>query len=140
MPKVYVIDDDPEVLRSIRFLLSAAGHDCLPFDRPKPFLEALATLEPGCVITDLQMAETNGLQLHGELVRRGVNWPVILISGADSRIRGRAALRGFAAILPKPVASGELLAVVERCLAGLAGDDPGQENPGTTKPLPGPQG
>ena len=53
--KVYVIDDDPAMRDSLDFLLGAAGFNVRLFDSAQMFLNELANLEAGCVVTDVRM-------------------------------------------------------------------------------------
>jgi two-component system response regulator FixJ len=120
---VYVIDDDPAVLRSIEFLLSSLGHDSRCFAASQAFLEAVDSLPPGCILTDLRMPEMNGYELVQALSARSIHWPAILISsenGAETRVKASAA--GFTAYLSKPFTADELSSTLELCLSSFEGE------------------
>ena len=55
--KVYVIDDDPAMRDSLDFLLGSAGFRVRLFDSAQAFLSEVATLEAGCVVTDVRMVD-----------------------------------------------------------------------------------
>lgn len=76
---VYLIDDDEAALASTQFLLGALGIPAISYADPFAFLQELASLEPGSILTDLRMPAMSGLELHAAL--KGVGWPVILMSG-----------------------------------------------------------
>ena len=67
VPTVYVIDDDAGILRSADFLLRSLGWRFETFSRGEDFLAALDRLEPGCVLTDLQMPSLGGYELRHSL-------------------------------------------------------------------------
>src|SRR5699024_6154738 len=60
--KVYVIDDDPAMRDSLDFLLGSAGFDVRLFDSAQVFLDELANLEAGCVVTDVRMPGIDGME------------------------------------------------------------------------------
>lgn len=78
---VYVVDDDPDMLESTQFLLGSFKLNARTFPDPLAFLKALPKLEPGCVLTDLSMPTMTGIQLHEALLARGIDWPVVVMSG-----------------------------------------------------------
>jgi two-component system response regulator FixJ len=117
---VYVIDDDPDMLRSTSFLLRSMGYDVQTFADGTGFLAAFASLAPGCIVTDLRMPGVNGYELKAALDERSVGWPVILMtseSGADTA--AQAAARGFAAYLRKPFPAEQLTAALDTGFAAL---------------------
>ena len=101
---MYVIDDDEGVRNSTVFLLATLGYDCVTFAGAAPFLDAADALPRGCVLTDLRMPDMDGFELAEALRRRGVGWPVLLItSDSGGRLDRRAAQLGFAGVLQKPL-------------------------------------
>ncbi len=72
------------------------------------------------MITDLVMPEMNGLRLTKELREAGENMPIIAISGAGREYLDRAVSNGANAVFDKPVELADLLATVQRLLAGDA--------------------
>jgi two-component system response regulator FixJ len=79
-PRVYVIDDDSEVRRSLHFLLSTAGLVSWPFASAADFLDNLEALEPAPILLDIRMPEIDGVQLMNILLDRGIEWPVIAMT------------------------------------------------------------
>ena len=69
---VYVIDDDPEIVRSLCFLLRAEGFVCASNESAEEFLEELPDLEPGPILLDLRLGGMSGLDLQEELNK--VQW------------------------------------------------------------------
>ena len=78
--RVYIIDDESDVRRSLHFLLSTVGLVSWPFAAAQDFLDNFAALEPAPILLDIRMPSVDGLQLMSVLREREVNWPVIIIS------------------------------------------------------------
>ena len=79
--KVYVIDDDPAMRDSLDFLLGAAGFNVRLFDSAQVFLNELASLEVGCVVTDVRMPGIDGMELLRRLSSGPRKLPVIVMTG-----------------------------------------------------------
>lgn len=118
---VYLIDDDEATLASTQFLLGALGIPAISFADPFAFLHALASLKPGCVLTDLRMPSMSGLELHAALKKKGVGWPVILMSGHSALESNSDSLdRGIFGTLEKPFTLDGLMKVLERAFVELS--------------------
>lgn len=123
---VYVIDDDPGVLKSTEFLLHSLGFKCECFATPSAFLAAVGSLAPGCILTDLRMPEVNGIELLRILAARSIFWPAVLMTSENGPgAADRAAEAGFCAYLRKPFRADELCATLERCSSAFDGDRDG---------------
>ena len=79
--KVYVIDDDPAMRDSLDFLLGSAGFSVRLFDSAQVFLDELAKLEPGCVVTDVRMPGIDGMELLRRVNSGARKLPVIVMTG-----------------------------------------------------------
>jgi two-component system, LuxR family, response regulator FixJ len=79
--QVYVIDDDPELRRSLNFLLSTAGFASWPFASASDFLDNLPNLKPAPILVDVRMEPISGIELMAILSERGIKWPVIVMTG-----------------------------------------------------------
>ncbi len=78
---VYVIDDDEAARHSLEFLLDCAGIRVRAFASADAFLAAAPPLGGACVVTDVRMPGRSGIELVGEMKRRGIRVPVIVITG-----------------------------------------------------------
>ena len=85
--KVYVIDDDPAMRDSLDFLLGSAGFNVRIFDSAQAFLNELANLEAGCVVTDVRMPGINGMELLRQLSSGPRKLPVIDHAGESRAYR-----------------------------------------------------
>ncbi len=121
---VFVVDDDPSVLRSLGRMFQVRGYVVEGFSHPRQMLEREPWQGPGCVVMDLRMPELNGLELQQELQRAGWKLPIVFISAhGDVPTAMRAMKAGAVGFLHKPFSTEELLTEVERALArtSLAG-------------------
>jgi two-component system response regulator FixJ len=117
---VYVVDDDRDVRRSLSFMLGASDLRSHPFGSGEDFLDALPALQPGCVLLDIRMPQMDGFQVMGELAQRGVDWPVIVMTGhGEIPIAVRAMKLGAVDFIEKPFSEDSLLACFGQAFALL---------------------
>jgi two-component system response regulator FixJ len=118
---VFIVDDEPAVRRSLQWLIETLPVPVQTFPSAASFLEAHPSEEPGCLILDLRMPGMNGLDLQQELIRRGFEIPVIVLTGyGDISSAIRALKSGALEFLEKPVEDDVLLDLVRRALAADA--------------------
>jgi len=116
-PAIFVIDDDDAVRQSLEFLLKTAGYAVTGFETAKAFLEILPQLRSGCVITDVRMPEITGIDLLRRIKERGVDIPVIVITGhGDISLAVDAMKLGAVDFLEKPFDDDQLLAALKSAL------------------------
>jgi FixJ family two-component response regulator len=114
---VYLVDDEPSVLRAMSRLLRAAGHQVSAFRSPQAFLAGHDPTVPGCVVLDLAMPGLNGLELQMALSESGCDRPIIFVTGhGDVPSSVRAMKAGAVDFLTKPVSEDELLAALDRAI------------------------
>ncbi len=115
--KVYVVDDDPEVLLATERLLESAGMTVAAFQSPRAFLASYEDLSIGCLLLDLAMPELTGVEVQRALAERGKLLPVVFLTGrGDIRTCAEAMKNGAVDFLTKPVDDADLLAAVARAL------------------------
>lgn len=101
--RVYVIDDESEVRRSLNVLLSTIGIDSWPFASASDFLDNLDNLKPAPILLDVRMPDFDGIQLMTILCERGVEWPVIVMTAhGEIAIAVQAIKLGAVEFLEKP--------------------------------------
>lgn len=102
-PVICVVDDDTDVLGSLRFLLETDGFTVLTFRSGAAVLNGDGNGEADCFVIDYKMPSMSGIDLAGRLQRRHAGTPIILITGyPDESIRERAAAAGIRDVLLKP--------------------------------------
>src|SRR5262250_2203092 len=115
---VHVIDDDEAVRQSIEFLLRTAGVTARTYDSASTFLNALPTIDPGCIITDVRMPGISGIDLLRRLGEMRIKMPVIVITGhGDVPLAVEAMKIGAVDFLEKPFDDEILLTAVRAALS-----------------------
>jgi FixJ family two-component response regulator len=100
---IYVVDDDTDVLGSLRFLLETDGFDVRTFRSGAALLNGSALGDADCFVIDYKMPAMSGIDLANRLRKRHAGAPIILITGyPDETIRERAAAAGIHHVLLKP--------------------------------------
>ena len=116
--KVYVIDDDPAMRDSLDFLLGSAGFSVRVFDSAQVFLDELAKLEPGCVVTDVRMPGIDGMELLRRVNSGARKLPVIVMTGhGDVPLAVEAMKLGALDFLEKPFEDDRLIGMIETALS-----------------------
>jgi len=116
-PIVYVVDDDFRVREALSSLISSAGFRVAVFSSASEFLESEKADAPGCLILDLQLPGTSGLELQQQLAD-GDAPPIVFISGhGDIPSSVRAMKGGAVEFLSKPFGEQELLQAIEAAIA-----------------------
>jgi FixJ family two-component response regulator len=117
-PVVWVVDDDASVRTALARLLRSAALTVETFAAGREFLGRPSPERHGCLVLDLSLPDTTGLELQELLHELGESVPVVFISGeGDIPSSVRAMRQGAVDFLTKPVDSGELLEAVTRALA-----------------------
>ena len=116
--RVFLVDDDPAVLRALERLIRSAGFAVEAFESPISFLERVPYHDgTACLVLDLQLPGLSGLDLQNELVRRGRPISIVFLSGTGDIPSATKAMRGGALdFLVKPVDEPQLLDAVSRAL------------------------
>ena len=114
---VYVVDDEPDMLKALERLLGAAGFSVDTFRSPEQFLAQHDDTAPGCIVLDLALPGLNGLELQQALQAQGSALPIVFLTGrGDIAASVRAMKLGAADFLTKPVEADELIAAVDAAL------------------------
>ena len=115
---VFIVDDEAAIRKSLQLLIEMLGVSVQTFPSAASYLDAYQPGDAGCLILDLRMPGTNGLDLQHELIRRGFDMPVIVLTGfGDVPSAIRALKSGAFEFLEKPVDDDVLLDHVRRALA-----------------------
>jgi len=110
---VFLIDDDPVVLKALGRLLQAAGYQTKAYQSAEAFLAEHDASIPGCAVLDHAMPGLNGLDVQEALARQGNHRPVIFLTGRGSVAESVKAMKaGAVDYLLKPVDKVELLGAI----------------------------
>jgi FixJ family two-component response regulator len=116
-PVVFVVDDDYRVREALSSLIESVGLRVTAYGSAAEFLEAEKPDAPACLVLDLQLPGSSGLELQRELAD-GSGPPIIFITGhGDIPTSVRAMKAGAVEFLPKPFGDQELLAAIDAALA-----------------------
>jgi FixJ family two-component response regulator len=125
-PLIAIVDDDLMVCEATKDLVETFGFNARTFTSAAEFLDADCVSGTSCLIADVQMPGTSGLQLHCKLIASGRHIPVIFITAfPDERVRKRALRAGAVCYLSKPF-DGESL---RSCIRSAMGYEKGSANP-----------
>jgi FixJ family two-component response regulator len=114
---IAVIDDDDAVRESVAGLVTQLGCRVEMFASASEFLAFPELLVTSCIITDVQMPQMSGIELHDRLRAQGYNIPTILVTGyPDEEARTRALACGVICYLSKPFDKDDLLSCVRTAL------------------------
>lgn len=112
-PRIFVVDEKQVIAQTLAIILRQAGYDASPFYEAKLALEAAQLAAPDLLLTDVVMADLDGIELAGRMTDRCPACKVLLFSGhattASLLEDGRAASHSFA-VLRKPLHPNDLLA------------------------------
>ncbi len=116
-PTVYIVDDDPDMRDSLRWLFRTVGIDSVAFPTAEQFLSAPRAEGPSCLVLDVRMPGTGGMDLFEAMIARGYMIPVLFITAyADVPMAVRALKSGAVEFIEKPFNGQALLEKVQRAL------------------------
>ena len=116
-PTVFVVDDDPSVRRSTERLVRSMGFNVQTFATAKEFRERARIESPSCLVLDVHLPGSSGLDLQQELVQAGVQIPIIFITGRGNIPMSVRAMKGGAVeFLTKPTRSRDLLTAIRAAI------------------------
>jgi len=116
-PVVFVVDDDPSVRSSLKFLLSTVGLQVESFDSADTFLHKKRPDVPSCLVLDVRLPGLSGLDFQRELAARNIRIPIVFLTGhGDIPMSVRAMKAGAVEFLTKPFRDQDLLDAVRIAL------------------------
>jgi len=117
VPTIFVVDDDPAVLKSLGRLLRSAGLHVETCNSPQDFLARHNPAMPGCLVLDVAMPGLNGLEVQQALAAIGDERPIVFLTGhGDIPTSVEAMKRGAVDFLTKPVNAEVLLKAIHSAI------------------------
>jgi two-component system, LuxR family, response regulator FixJ len=117
---VHIVDDDDSVRRSAAFMLKHAGYRVESHVSGVAFLKDAKSAERGCVLLDVRMPEMDGLAVQQEMAARGIDMPVVILTGhGDIALAVKAMRAGAVNFIEKPYEKEELLRAIEEAYTRL---------------------
>lgn len=118
---VHIVDDEEPIRRSLDFLLRTAGFRPEKWPDGESFLKDADRSVPACVLLDVRMPGMDGLTVQAEMSARGLNFPVVVLTGhGDIATAVKAMQAGAVDFLEKPFERERLLEAIELGFARLA--------------------
>jgi DNA-binding response OmpR family regulator len=121
-PKVMVVDDDLDWLRTVPTLLQPWGMKITTLGDPQQFWDVLQSVQPDAIVLDIQMPEINGLELC-QVLRSDPHWqrlPILFLSVSNDPVSQQAAFNvGADDYLCKPMMGSEIAQRIRHRLARL---------------------
>ena len=114
---VFVVDDDPSVRSSIKFLLSTVGLQVESFDSADTLLHKKLPNVPSCLVLDVRLRGLSGIDVQRTLAASNIHIPIIFLTGhGDIPMSVRAIKAGAVEFLTKPFRDQDLLDAVRVAL------------------------
>jgi len=114
---IAVIDDDPAMRKALARLLAVFGCRVELFESAAEFINAAEATEAQCLIVDIVLGETSGLDLARQLAAAGFKFPIIFVTGADvGSVRQQCMDFGCVAFLEKPILEHRLVAGLKKAI------------------------
>jgi FixJ family two-component response regulator len=114
---VSIIEDDESVREAIESLIRSMGWAVLTFESADAFLDSGAVSTTGCIISDVTMPGTSGIDMHAKLLVQGCAPPIIFITAyPTSRDEAIVLANGALAYLEKPVDSSIIVEKVRQAI------------------------
>lgn len=109
---VHLVDDDPVVRSTLARLLISGGYRVLEYASGAELIAAADRLVDGCILLDINMPEPDGFAVKKALTERGVDLPVVMMTGSGdlTLLAWKAGVSGF---IPKPFGRSEILSVLD---------------------------
>jgi FixJ family two-component response regulator len=124
-PMISIIDDDASVRTATDNLLRSLGYGVLTFESADAFLQSNQLNQTSCIIADVNMPGTNGVELLLRLRARGNQIPFIFITAfPEAAVSAQAASAGAVCLLTKPFETDNLIQHLEQALQGSDGQGP----------------
>jgi FixJ family two-component response regulator len=120
-PMVAIVDDDASVLKSMDRLIRSFGYRTQVFDSGQEFLASGAAERAACVLLDVRMPGTNGLEVQSSLIESGAHVRILFVTAqASDEEERRARSAGAVEFLRKPVAEASLREAIENVVRASA--------------------
>ena len=121
MARIFVLDDEENIMRTWVLILNKSGHETTGFGHPHAALEAIRQNPPDLLVSDVGLPGMTGIELAITLLKEKIPTKVLLCSGqtVTADYIDEAAHLGYDfAVLPKPVGPPVLIETVRQLLGG----------------------
>ena len=120
-PTAFVVDDDDSIRTLWRWLMESNGIAVRTFATAAEFIDAYPPDAPGCLVLDLELPGMSGLELQGYLRRKGVEIPIVIVTGHGDVPSAVNAIKGGAIdFIEKPFGYRDVLSIIRGAFASDA--------------------
>jgi FixJ family two-component response regulator len=114
---IAIIDDDPAIRDGLSNLITALGYQAEVYSSGEEFIDVAMKSAARCLLVDIQLGDTTGVELASHLLAMGLTFPVIFMTGSrDDMIRKRAIDFGCVAYLLKPFPANQLVKAISEAI------------------------
>ena len=114
-PTAYIVDDDEAIRTLWRWLMESNGIAVRTFASAAGFIESYQQDGPGCLVLDLRLPGMSGLELQEYLNQKGVEIPIVFVTGHGDIATAVSALKGGAVdFIQKPFSYREVVSIIEK--------------------------
>jgi FixJ family two-component response regulator len=118
VPLIAIVDDDVSFRRATTSFVRSLGYCAEAFDSAEAFMRSDRIDDTDCLIADVQMPGTTGIELQSKLIARGSRLPIIFVTAfPEVGLRGRALAAGAVGFLEKPFNDQKLIGCLTTALA-----------------------
>ena len=116
-PTIFIVDDDSSVRRALARVMASAALDCETYESADQFLANADLPKHGCIVADITLPGTGGLELKSRLDATPLDLPLIFLTAQDTEeLRAAARELGAKGFFRKPVDTQALLDAIEWAL------------------------
>lgn len=118
IPLIAIVDDDASFRRATTSFVRSLGYGAEAFDSAEAFMQSDRIDDTDCLIADVQMPGTTGIELQSKLIAQGSRLPIIFVTAfPEKEVRGRALAAGAVGFLEKPFNDQTLISCLSMALA-----------------------
>ena len=123
VPVISIVDDDPSIRSAMEDLVMSHGFEVQSFDSADQFLSSTERHATSCIVSDIQMPGTSGIEMKRHLLAQNDHTPIIFITAyPQPETKKNAIEAGAICFLVKPFDGRTLINCIERALRGDRGD------------------
>jgi FixJ family two-component response regulator len=112
---IAVVEDDVSLSKALALLLRAEGYRVELYMSAELFLTSAPFLDPRCVLIDIDLGSSSGLNMARELLASGFDYPIIFMTGSlDDAVSAQSASLGGVALLRKPFGHNDLMDAIAK--------------------------
>jgi two-component system response regulator FixJ len=119
-PMIYLVDDDAPIRDAMIIFFEVCGYSVEVYDSSEAVLQHADDIDQGVLVLDIRLPGISGIELQTELQKRGINIPVIFVTGhGDEEIKRAVKQAGAIGFFEKPIDHSALLNLIDSALTKM---------------------